>query len=123
MPLRALTNLLQYRGALRALVVVATLFCLMGQSYVAVGCQVHDLDQCTQGDCGADAADEEHQDDCHPCCGSMSSGHACAHGVMMTASPIQTAFAPQYALVLPRFWLRADAQFIPQGNFRPPASV
>jgi hypothetical protein len=106
---------------LRALLVAVSLVCLMGQSYVAIGCAVHDLEQCAQGGDCADAA--THEDPCHPCCGSMSSGHVCAHGVMMSASSIQTAFAPQYALVLPRASMRADAQFIPLGTFRPPTSV
>jgi hypothetical protein len=120
----------QLRGAFRAFLVVASLFCLMGQSFIAIGCQVHDIEHCAQGqDCSDTAADSaengrsKHADDCHPCCGSMSSGHACAHGVMMTGPSLQTGFAPQYVLVLPHAPLRADAQFIPLGTFRPPASV
>ena len=109
-------------GVARALLMVASLFCLMGQSYIAIGCQVHELDRCMQQDDGA-AVTAPADDDCHLCCCSTASGHVCAHGVMMTTSPIRTAFTPQYALMLPHFSLRADAQFIPLGAFRPPTSV
>jgi hypothetical protein len=121
-----------YRLA-RVALVLGALLCLMSESLVAVGCEVHDighgsteLPPDTPGhETGNETAPEHgtQGDDCHVCCGSSGSGHLCTHGVPLTASLLCSAFVPQHASMLPPSSARARAQFIPPGMFRPPIAV
>lgn len=109
------------RRLARVALVVASLFGLVNQSVIAIGCELHDAEHAMGS--AHDLQLPAQDDGCHACCGSMSAGHCCAHGISLPSTVIQTVFTPQAILAPPSFFRCGSAQHIPPGMFRPPIAA